>query len=149
MEQTRSAAVKGGHGRAGHGAVVDWYLSSARLPPEQGLRDFKGSAVPGSTPMTLAILMAASASADTDAWAGLAFNHGDGCGSAAGITATPTIGAGHEIFHFGNARVFINVKDFGGNTEDDATGCANAQHNENSDGHENLLESIYTMPRKA
>jgi hypothetical protein len=85
---------------------------------------------------------------DTDAWAGLAFNHGHGRGCSR-QTAAAAVGAGHEIFDFGDARVFINVKDFGGNTEDDATGCANAQHDENSDGHENLLESIYTMPRKA
>ena len=143
------AAVEGGHGRAGHGAVVDELVVGAVTAAAgvEGLQGLGGSRIHAHDSGDIDGRFRVGD--HTDAGAGLAFNDAHGCRTASGKAAAAAVGAGEKVLYFADARIFIDVKDFGGDTEDDAAGCANAQHDEDSDGHENLLDSIYTMPRKA
>jgi hypothetical protein len=131
----------GRHGRTGHGAVVDEFIGGPVTSGAgvQGFDRFGGSRVDphdaGDVDGGLRIR------SDTQARAGLALDNGDGCGTAARKTAAAAVGAGQEVLHFSDAWIFVNIEDFGGDTEDDAAGCANAQHNNDSDGHEILLET--------
>jgi len=54
---------------------------------------------------------------DTDAGRGLAIDHCHGGRRAAGIPASTAIGTGEKVFHLSDARVFIDVKHFGGDAE--------------------------------